>query len=339
VFERPVALHVEIRRVLCPVCGPVVEAVPWLRRHARVTNRLADSICMLAEILAIKHVARMYGLSWHTVKEIHKRHLKAVLEPVDLSQVTQLLIDEFAIHKGQRYATVVVDAQRKQVLWVGRGRSRESIRPFFELLGDRRTAIEAVAIDMNSAYINELAEQCPNATVIFDHFHIIARYGHEVIDRVRVDAANRYRHDPAQRRVIKGSRWLLLRNPESITRTEDRRRLDELLAANHEIATVYIMKDQLNQMWTHSDPVAARAWWYQWYRMAIESGIAPLIRFARNLATHLEGLVAYARYRLTTGVLEGMNNKIKVIKRVAYGFRDDEYFFLRIRHAFPGNQR
>lgn len=338
-FERPVALHVEIRRVLCPVCGPVVEAVPWLRRHARVTNRLADSLCVLAEILAIKHVARMYGLSWHTVKEIHKRHLKAILEPIDLSRVTQLLIDEFAIQKGHRYATVVVDAQRKQVLWVGRGRSRESIRPFFELLGDRRTAIEAVAVDMSSAYINELSEQCPNATVIFDHFHIIARYGHEVIDRVRVDAANRYRDDPVQRKVIKGSRWLLLRNPESISRIEDRHRLDELLAANHEIATVYIMKDQLNQMWTHSDPVAARAWWYQWYRMAIESGIAPLIRFARNLATHLEGLVAYARYRLTTGVLEGMNNKIKVIKRVAYGFRDDEYFFLRIRHAFPGNPR
>jgi len=161
VFGRTVELHVEIRRVLCPVCGPVQEAVPWLTRYNRVTNRLAEAICMLAEIMSIKEVAKFYRLAWHTVKEIHKRHLKQQLEPIDLSGVTQLLIDEFAIQKGHRYATVVVDAVQKRVLWVGRGRSRESIRPFFELLGDQRTNIEAVALDMSSAYINEIADQCP----------------------------------------------------------------------------------------------------------------------------------------------------------------------------------
>jgi transposase len=256
--------------------------------------------------------AELCRLSWHTVKEIHKRHLNVVLEPVDRSRVIQLLIDEFATHKIQRYATVVVAGQRKHVLWVGRGRSRESIRPFFAFLGDRRTATQAVAIDMSRASIDKLAEQCPNAAVICDHFHIVAQHGHEIIDRVRVEAANRYRDDPDQRKVIKGSRWLLLRNPESSTRDEDRRRLDELLAANHEIATVYIMKDQLNHMETRSNSVAARAWWSQWYRMAIDTGILPLIRCARKLPTHLEGLVAY-------------------------GFRDEEYFFLRNRHAVPTN--
>ena len=175
--------------------------------------------------------------------------------------------------------------------------------------------------------------------MIFDHFHVIVRYGREVIDRVRVDEANRHRNDPIQRKVIKGSRWLLLRNRDSITRDSDRQRLSDLLKVNHELATVHIMKDYLNQVWDHTDPIAACAWWYQWYRMAIDSGIKPLVHFATNLAVHLEGLIAYTRYRLTTGVLEGMNNKIKVIKRVAYGFRDDEYFFLRIRHAFPGIRR
>ena len=339
VFGQLVELYVTVRRVLCPACGPSREAISWLCPYSRVTNRLAQSVCVLAEVMTIKHVAQEYRLSWHTVKAIHKRHLKALLDPVDLRGVTQLLIDEFAIQKGHRYATVVVDALRKRVLWVGRGRSSDSIRPFFEQLGEYRANIEAVALDMSSAYINEITEQCPNAQVVFDHFHVIARYGHEVIDRVRVDAANRFRHDPDQRKLIKGSRWLLLRNPESITREKDRQHLDDLLSANKELAQVYIMKEHLNHLWHHTDQIAARAWWYQWYRLAIDSDIKPLIRFARNLAVHVEGLLSYTRYRLTTGVLEGMNNKIKVIKRVAYGFRDDEYFFLRIRHAFPGNRR
>ena len=339
VFGQAVELRVLVRRVICPVCGPSRESIPWLDSYARVTRRLADTVCRMAEIMTIKDVAKTFLLAWHTVKNIHKRYLTHLLEPVDLNGVTQLLIDEFAIQKGHRYATVVVDAVRKRVLWVGRGRSRASIRPFFELLGDQRHNIKAVALDMSSAYINEIAEQCPHAQVIFDHFHVIARYGREVIDRVRVDAANRYRHDPIQRKLVKGSRWLLLRNPSNITRPEDRQQLDELLEINKELSLVYIMKEHLNHLWRFEDRITARAWWHQWYRMAINSNIDALIKFARNLSVHVEGLLAHTRYRLNTGVLEGMNNKIKVIKRVAFGFRDDEYFFLRIRHAFPGVRR
>jgi transposase len=232
VFEHPVKLHVVVRRVVCPVCGPRREAIPWLDPYARVTTRLADTVCQMAEIMTIKDVSKRFSLAWHTVKNLHKGYLKRLMEPVDLSDVTQLIIDEFAIQKGHRYATVVVDALRKRVLWVGRGRSRVSIRPFFELLGEHRGNIEAVALDMSSAYINEIADQCPQAKVVFDHFHVIARYGHEVIDRVRVDAANRYRHDPVQRKLIKGSRWLLLRNPESIAREKDRHHLVDLLEMN-----------------------------------------------------------------------------------------------------------
>jgi transposase len=257
VFEHPVKLHVVVRRVVCPVCGPRREAIPWLDAYARVTTRLADTVCQMAEIMTIKDVSKRFSLAWHTVKNLHKGYLKRLMEPVDLSDVTQLIIDEFAIQKGHRYATVVVDALRKRVLWVGRGRSRVSIRPFFELLGEHRGTIEAVALDMSSAYINEIADQCPQAKVVFDHFHVIARYGHEVIDRVRVDAANRYRHDPVQRKLIKGSRWLLLRNPESIAREKDRHHLVDLLEINKELARVYIMKEQLNHLWHHSDPIAA----------------------------------------------------------------------------------
>jgi transposase len=128
--------------VVCPVCGPRREAIPWLDPYARVTTRLADTVCQMAEIMTIKDVSKRFSLAWHTVKNLHKGYLKRLMEPVDLSDVTQLIIDEFAIQKGHRYATVVVDALRKRVLWVGRGRSRASIRPFFELLGEHRGNID-----------------------------------------------------------------------------------------------------------------------------------------------------------------------------------------------------
>ena len=166
---------------------------------------------------------------------------------------------------------------------------------------------------------------------------MVARYGHEVIDRVRVDEANRLRKDPKGRAVVKGSRWLLLRNYGNIDKREDRIRLQELLAANRSLAKVYILKDDLKHLWDYHYPGAALRFWNQWYRRAIRSRIPPLVRFARNLKAHLAMILAHCHWWLSTSLLEGINNRIKVIKRVAYGFRDDEYFFLKIRAAFPGN--
>jgi transposase len=256
---------------------------------------------------------------------------------VDLSGVRQLAMDEFAIQKGHRYATVVIEPHRKRVLWVGRGRKREDIRPFFGLLGvEGCAAIEAVAMDMNAAYEQEVRRRCPHAQVVFDLFHVVMKYGREVVDRVRVDEANRLRHDKPARKVVKGSRWLLLRNRSNIERKADRVKLDELLAANRRLMTVYVLKDDLKHLWDYTYPGAALRFWKQWYRRAIRSRIEPLKRFARNLAAYLPGILAHCTYPLHTSVLEGINNKIKTIKRMAYGFRDDAYFFLKIRAAFPG---
>jgi transposase len=144
------------------------------------------------------------------------------------------------------------------------------------------------------------------------------------------------RQDKPARAVIKGSRWLLLRNYANIDKREDRIRLKELLAVNRKLATVYILKDDLKHLWDFHYPGAALRFWKDWYGRAMRSRIAPLVRFARNLKNHLSTILAHCRWRLSTSLLEGINNKIKVIKRMAYGFRDDEYFFLKIRAAFPG---
>jgi transposase len=136
--------------------------------------------------------------------------------------------------------------------------------------------------------------------------------------------------------VVKGARWILLRNKRNVTKEQDRLKLKELLEANEKLGAVYVLKDDLKHLWDYKYPGAARRLWDQWYQRTVESGIQPLVKFAKALEGRLEGILAHCRYPLHTSVIEGINNKIKVIKRMAYGFRDDEYFFLRIRAAFPG---
>jgi len=324
-------------RVACPDCGPKLEALDWLAPYSRLTRRMAENVVRLCRVLPIKHVAEYLHLTWDTVKATDKASLEENLGPVDLSSVEQIVMDEFAIHKGHRYATVIVDASNKRVLWVGRGNGREDIRPFFEQLGPGgRQRLKAVAMDMNGAYEEEVRYQCPLVEIVFDLFHVVAKYGREVVDRVRVDEANRLRDNKPARKVLKSSRWLLLRNRENVKR-EDRVKLDELLQANRKLTTVYILKDDLKQLWDYVYEGAARRFWEQWYSRAMHSRIEPLKKFARRLKGYLPGILSHCRWPLHTSLLEGINNKIKVIKRMAYGYRDDDYFFLKIRAAFPGN--
>jgi len=336
IFEDSVELRVERLRLACPDCGPRLEHLDWLDRHARVTRRLAESVARLCAATSIRSAARWFGLDWKSVKAIDFRYLERTLGPVDLSGVTVIAMDEFAIQKGHRYATVVVDPQRKRVLWVGRGRSRAEVRPFFEQLGPEGCArLRAVAMDMNTAYDLEVRQHCPQAAVVYDLFHVVAKYGREVIDRVRVDEANRLKADKSARRVVKTSRWLLLRNRENVPAGQTVR-LDELLAANQALLTVYLLKDELKQLWRYRSEVGARKAWQSWKRRALCSGLAPLGHFVRCLEPYLPGIFAHCRWPLGTNLVEGINNKIKVIKRIAYGYRDDAYFFLKIRAAFPG---
>ena len=335
ILEAETHLLVQRFRVACPACGPKLEHLPWLAKYARLTGRLARSVARLCKVLAIKHVAKFYGLGWDAVKAIDKAWLETTLGEPDLTDLRFLAMDEFAIKRGHRYATIFVEPNRKEVLWVCRGRSREDIRPFFEKLGAKGCErIEAVAMDMSAAYEAEVKAQCSQAEIIYDLFHVIAKYGREVIDKVRVAEARR-QTNRGERQVIKGSRWLLLRNSVNLKRT-DRVRLRELLAANRRLATVYMLKDDLKSLWGYHYPRYAMDFFREWYARAIRSRIEPLKRFARQLRGKLDGILAHCKYPLHTSLLEGMNNKIKVIKRTAYGYRDEDYFFLQSRAAFPG---
>jgi transposase len=336
-FGEPVWLRVQLRRVRCLHCGTCAEAVTWLDRHARVSKRLADFVGLWCERLPVAHVCKLAGLHWETVRRIERLHLERRLAGLPPAQPTRLVMDEFALFKGHRYATVVLDADTKQVLWVGEGRSRADIRPFFEWLGKERCArIEAVAMDMNTAFDLEVQAHCPQARVVYDLFHVIAKYGREVIDRVRVDEANRLKHDRPMRRVVKRARWLLLRNRDNVP-VEQQPKLDELLAANQALMTTYVMKASLKELWQPATAWRWRTAWKNWLSMARNSNVEPLKRFANKLAPYWRGIVARVRWPMHTGQLEGINNRIKVMKRMAYGYRDSEFFFLKIRAAFHGN--
>lgn len=340
-------LLVPLARVACPQCGPTIEALPWLDRYARMTKRFAESVARLAHVLPIKQVAEWFGLSWDTVQAIDQAALEARLGPVNLTGIRRIVIDEFAIQKGHRYATVVAQPETREVLWVGRGRKREDVRPFFELLGaDGCANLEVAVMDMSEPYELETRAHCPHVTIVYDLFHVVAKFGRDVIDRVRIDETNRIaragrpndERTRARRRVIKGARWLLLRNRADLP-AKDRVRLKELLAVNRHLYVVYVLKDGLKDIWRYRYLAVATRAWNAWYGWAIRSRIPALVTFARNLKTKLPGILAHCRFPFNTGVLEGMNNKIKVLKRMAYGYRNDAYFFLKIRAAFPGNSR
>ncbi len=338
-FQYRVWLEVPVRRVRCITCGPRLEQIRWLSGRQRLTASMISWVESLVRLMPVQHVAQLLGLHWHTVKAIdHQRLKREVVEP-DRRQIRRLVMDEFALFKGHRYATVVINADNQQVLWVGEGNSREAIRPFFEWLGPEVCAsIEAVAMDMNTAMDREVQHHCSQARVVYDLFHVVAKFGREVIDRVRVDQANQLRHDKPARKVVKRSRWLLLRNRANL-KGEQALKLEELLQANQPLMTVYLLKDQLKELWFAPSEEEARQRWQDWLTLASSSGLAPVLLFAKRLKGYIDGIVASATYRMNTSVLEGMNNKIKVIKRMAYGYRDNDYFFLKIKAAFPGKAR
>lgn len=335
-FEHRVELIVPRIRVACRRCGPKLEQLQWLAPYARVTQRLGDSVAQLCRVASIRHVASFFGLDWKTVKELDFASMQRTLGPVDLDGLEVIGMDEFAIQKGHRYATVIVEPTRKRVLWIGRGRGRADVRPFFQMLGTKRCKLlRAAVMDMNAGYEVEVKQHCPQAAIVFDLFHVVAKYGREVIDRVRVDRANELRADKPARQVVKGARWLLLKNRQSLVGGQDVQ-LKELLAANRALFVVHVLRDALKDLWSYRHPGYAERAWNSWYAKARRSKIEPLKRFAANLKPYLPGILAHCRFPLGTNLIEGINNKIKVIKRMAYGFRDDAYFFLKIRAAFPG---
>ena len=193
-------------------------------------------------------------------------------------------------------------------------------------------------MDMNTAFDLEVQQHCPDARVVYDLFHVVAKFGREVMDRVRVDQASQLKHDKKARNWVKSSRWVLLKNRSNLN-SRQQSYLDELLSMNKDLMVTHLLGEQLKELWYCESEQQANELWECWWEQVQESGIGPLMNFARKLKPYLHGIVASAKFALNTCTLEGINNKIKLIKRMGYGYRDTDYFFLKIKAAFPGKPR
>jgi transposase len=321
-------------RVECPKCGVKTEALDWLEPGRRYTQRFADYVARLCRLASVSAVADHLGLDWKTVKRFDQRALEKELNPPNLEGVRVLVVDELAIRKGHRYATLMVDFETRRVLWAVEGRREEALGSFYELLGPERcAAIQAVAMDMWQPYMNATVKYCPKARIVFDPFHVLSNFS-KVINKVR--NAEYKRAKETDKAVLKGTKYLLLKNWENL-KAHQKRQLNELLDLNKALNTVYILKDQLKRLWTYSYPGAAWNFFQTWYDTALEAGLQPLKAFADSLKNHWDGIVAHCTFPIHTSLLEGINNKAKVIKRIAYGFHHPQYYFLKLRAAFPGH--
>ena len=277
-----VELVVPSRKLRCAGCQTIrTEGHDFLAPYRRYTLRFEQYVADLCRHMPVKQVADHVSLDWHAVKEIDKRRLQREVGTPSYDGLRRLAVDEVAVHKGHTYLTTVLDLETGRIVWVGKGRSEATLASFFaELTPEQRKSIEAVASDMAAGFRNAVEKACPHAAQVYDLFHVVAKYGREVVDVVRLEEAKK--QDEAGRKLIKGSRYLLLKNAPNLIGSQ-RKTLRELLKANESLNTVYVLKDQLKRIWDYKRPAWARKALDQWCALAQESGITALAGFARNL--------------------------------------------------------
>lgn len=327
-------LRLAYRKVLCPRCRRiVVEKQELVEPSQRVTRRLARLIYDLCKVMTVADVARHLDLNWKTVKNIDKEFLEEQYGQTDYEGLRILAVDEIAVKSGQRYMTVVIDHESGRVVWMGRDRTRECLGQFFAgMTRQQKARIEAVAMDMWEPYIQVVREAIPHAEIVFDLYHVVAAYN-KVIDRVRMEE---YRKASTKdKAVFKGARYLLLKR--RLERPEQREHLRRLLDLNETLFFAYVLRDKLALIWRYRYRAWASRALDEWCALALAVGHPELESFARTLQRHREGILSHCHYPIHTGRLEGINNKIKVIKRQAYGFRDERYFTLKVKQAFDPN--
>jgi transposase len=323
-------LEASIPRLACQDCGLIRQgAISFAEPRRTYTKAFERYVLELSRHMTIKDVSVHLGVSWDVVKEIQKKSLQKRFGKPKLKHVKQIAIDEISSGKGHKYLTIVLDLESGVVLHVGSGKGGDSLLPFWTRLRASGAKIQAVATDMSPAYIDAVRTYLPQAIVVFDRFHVIKLYNEKLSDLRR----NLYRElaDTMQKDVLKGVRWLLLKRPDHLDPSRrEPERLREALRLNEPLAIAYQLKEELNEIWEQDDEKSAQALLMDWIVYAESTGIRVLQRFAKTLRLHALGILAWYDYPISTGPLEGTNNKIKTMKRQAYGFRDDEFLKLKI---------
>jgi transposase len=326
----PVQFVLDVPRVGCLDCGAVRQVrVNFADERRSYTRTFERYVLELSRRMCIGDVARHLQIGWDIVKDIQKRYLGRKFKRIQLKHLREIAIDEISIGRGHRYLTVVLDLESGAVVFIGDGKGAEALKPFWKQLKASHAKIKAVAMDMSPAYISAVRAHLPKAAIVFDHFHIIKLFN-EKLSELRRDLYREVK-DKMHKDVLKGTRWLLLKNPENLDETRNEtQRLHEALQLNQPLATAYYMKEDLRRVWDQPTKAAAKRILTPWLRRAENSGIQVLMSLARTLGGYRNQILNYYDYGISTGPLEGTNTKIRVLQRQAYGFRDTEFFKLKI---------
>lgn len=327
---KPVFIEFKVPRVLCFACGLTRQVkLPFAEAKKHYTRSFERYALELSRRMTIQDVAEHLQVGWDTIKDIQARSLQRRFGKPKLHKLQQIAIDEIAVGKGHRYITVVLNLLTGAVVFVGDGKGVDALKPFWRRLRRSHARIRAVATDMSKAYIRAVRDNIPDAVHVFDHFHVIKLFN-DKLSSFRRELYRQASTDSA-RKVLKGTRWLLLKNPDNLdSERNEQQRLEQALRLNAPLATAYYLKEDLRQIWSQPNKRTARRVLRDWLARARASGIRMLIQFANTLEDHQEGVLAYYQYAISTGPLEGMNNKIQTMKRQAYGFRDYDFFKLKI---------
>jgi transposase len=324
-------LEFEVRRVRCRHCGKVKrERLEFLADNPLYTKRFAFYVGRRCRSSPIRDVAKELKLDWHTVKELDKQYMRAQLAKAGTPAPLVIGIDEISVRKGHTYRIVVSDLIRERPIWFGGDdRSEASMSQFYQWLGSNKSGrIRLAVMDMWKPFRNAATARAPQAAILFDKFHIIRHLG-AALDQVRKSEYARL--SGKNRRFIKGQKYTLLSRKENLT-LQGRQALQTLLRANKRLNTAYLLKESFGQLWSYEHEGWARRFFEQWRASLKWQRLKPYEKFADMIDRHWDGIAAYCKQenKVSLGFVEGLNNKIRVIQRRAYGLRDEEYLRLKI---------
>jgi transposase len=324
--RKTVTIVLEVPRVYCHDCGVTRQIhITFAKEHKRYTRFFERYVLDLLQSMTVQDVARHLGLSWNTVRDIEKEALQRDFAKPSLKDVTHIAIDEIAIGKGHKYLTIVMDLHSGRVIFVGDGKGADALIPFWKRLKKSRTKIVAVCSDMSTAYISAIRAHLPDAIHVFDRFHIVKLFNEKMTAlRRRLYGEAK---DKTEKDALKGIRFDLLKREPDEKATE---RLENALALHADLAVAYTLKEQMYELWEQDDEEDAFKFLCEWIEDAQWSQIPEMIAFAKILRKYNREILNYYDVEITSGPLEGLNNKIKTMKRQAYGFRDKEYCKLKI---------
>jgi len=319
-----VYLHYCPKEIDCATHGRIQEEIPWADGYFRITYRLEYLVVRYAQIMTQKEASGLLGMAASTFSDVLHRIITRLRDGHRVRDMKSIGIDEISYRKGMKYATLVYDLDRGCVVWVGKGKEKETIEGFFteRLSKYQRERIQWASCDMSETYIGAIKEYCPNATLVLDRFHIVKGLN-TAMDEVR---KGEWRESAGfERKALKGIRWLLFKHSSNRTKT-DTRVLNELRKGNRRIHRAWVLKDEFEQIWEYLSVGAAKRFLKNWITAALRSRLEPLRKYARTLRKHFEHIIAYVRRRLTNAVAEGLNRVIRMVKNRASGFRTLEGF-------------